>query len=181
LPHPSSSHLIHLIQAGNGFKRVVVGKDSIMATPAMSALIRRRKLYGGLLMTASHNPGGPENDFGIKFNYSAGEPAPERITDKIYGETVKIASLKFGDVKDVDLTKVGVTKFGDFEVEVVDPVEDYLATLKEVFDFGLLKTFLARKDFSLVFDAMHAVTGPYAKRILVEVGLQDHAIVSFSR
>jgi len=163
-----AAQIIIKLAAGNGFKKIVVGKDAITATPAMSALIRRRKLYGGLIMSASHNPGGPDNDFGIKFNYSAGEPAPESITDRIYGETIKISTLKFGDIPDVDLSKIGVTKFGDFEVEVIDPVEDYLATLKEVFDFPLLKTFLARKDFGLVFDAMHAVTGPYAQRILVE-------------
>jgi len=163
-----AAQIIIKLAAGNGFKRIVVGKDALLATPAMSALIRRRKLYGGLLMTASHNPGGPDNDFGIKFNYSAGEPAPESITDKIYGETMKISALKFGDLPDVDLSKVGVTNYGSFEVEVVDSVEDYLITLKEVFDFPLLKAFMARKDFSMVFDGMHAVTGPYAKRILVE-------------
>jgi len=163
-----AAQIIIKLAAGNGFKKVVVGQDAITATPAMSALIRRRKLYGGLIMSASHNPGGPENDFGIKFNYNAGEPAPEKITDRIFGETTKISVLKFGDIPDVDLSKVGTTKVGDFEVEVVDPVADYLATLKEVFDFDLLKAFISRKDFRMVFDAMHAVTGPYAKRIFVE-------------
>ncbi|GAX78807.1 hypothetical protein CEUSTIGMA_g6244.t1 [Chlamydomonas eustigma] len=172
-----AAQIIIKLAAGNGFKRIVIGKDALLATPAMSALIRRRKLYGGLLMTASHNPGGPDNDFGIKFNYSAGEPAPESITDKIYDETMKISALKFGDLSDVDLSKVGVTAFGSFEVEVVDSVEDYLSTLKEVFDFPLLKSFMARKDFSMVFDGMHAVTGPYAKRILVEeLGAPDSSL-----
>mmetsp|Transcript_24198 Transcript_24198/g.43327 ORF Transcript_24198/g.43327 Transcript_24198/m.43327 type:complete len:560 (-) Transcript_24198:398-2077(-) len=156
------------LAAGNGFKKVVVGCEAILATPAASALIRRRGLYGGFILSASHNPGGPENDFGIKFNYSGGEPAPERITDKIFGETSKVSVLNIAQINDVDLSKVGVTKFGDFEVEVVDSVEDYLATLKSVFDFGLLKNFLSRPDFRLIFDAMHAVTGPYAKRIFVE-------------
>ncbi|PNW82321.1 hypothetical protein CHLRE_06g278210v5 [Chlamydomonas reinhardtii] len=163
-----AAQIIIKLAAGNGFKKVVVGQDALMATPAASALIRRRHLYGGLIMSASHNPGGPENDFGIKFNYNSGEPAPERITDKIFGETSKVATLNMADIPDVDLSKVGVTKFGEFEVEVVDPVADYLAQLKEVFDFALLKKFLSRKDFTMVFDAMHAVTGPYAKRILVE-------------
>ncbi|KAG1678475.1 hypothetical protein FOA52_014506 [Chlamydomonas sp. UWO 241] len=165
---PEAAQIIIKLAAGNGFKKIVVGKDTLAATPAMSALIRQRKLYGGLLMTASHNQGGPENDFGIKFNYSAGEPAPERITDKIYAETMKISALKFGDVPDVDLSKVGTTTVGGFEIEVIDTNEDYLKVLKEVFDFPLLKSFIARKDFSMVFDAMHAVTGPYAKRIFVE-------------
>jgi len=174
-----AAQIIIKLAAGNGFKKVVVGKDAIMATPAMSALIRERKLYGGLVMSASHNPGGPDNDFGIKFNYSAGEPAPERITDKIYGETQKVATLHMADIADIDLSKVGTTKFGDFEVEVVDPVEDYLAVLKRVFDFAALKQFISRKDFSLVFDAMHAVTGPYAQRILVqELGAPTTAVMN---
>lgn len=163
-----AAQIIIKLAAGNGFTKVVVGTEALMATPAMSAMIRRRELYGGLIMSASHNPGGPDNDFGIKFNYSAGEPAPESITDKIFGETTKISKIMMADIPDVDLTKTGVTKFGDFEVEVVDPVDDYLACLKEVFDFALLKAFLSRSDFSMCFDAMHAVTGPYAKRILVE-------------
>jgi phosphoglucomutase len=163
-----AAQIIVKLAAGNGFKKIYVGKDAIMATPAMSAFIRRRKAYGGLIMSASHNPGGPEEDFGIKFNYTAGEPAPEKITDKIYGETTSISVLKMADIPDVDLSKVGVTTFGGFEVEVVDPIADYLATLKEVFDFGMLKAFVTRPDFSMVFDAMNAVTGPYAKAIFVE-------------
>uniref|UniRef100_A0A7R9VRT3 phosphoglucomutase (alpha-D-glucose-1,6-bisphosphate-dependent) n=1 Tax=Chlamydomonas euryale TaxID=1486919 RepID=A0A7R9VRT3_9CHLO len=165
------------LAAGNGFAKVVVGKDALVATPAMSALIRRRKLYGGLLMTASHNPGGPDADFGIKFNYSAGEPAPERITNKIFDETMKISVLKFGDVPDVDLSELGVTFFDGFEVEVTDPASDYVAVLKEVFDFDMLKDFVARPDFKMVYDAMHAVTGPYARRILVaELGAPESCL-----
>ncbi|GFR42319.1 hypothetical protein Agub_g3226 [Astrephomene gubernaculifera] len=163
-----AAQIIIKLAAGNGFKRVIVGQNALMATPAASAMIRRRKLYGGLIMSASHNPGGPDADFGIKFNYSSGEPAPERITDKIYGETTKVAVLNMADIPDVDLSKLGSTSFGEFEVVVVDPVEDYLETLRGVFDFPLLRSFLARPDFGLVFDSMHAVTGPYAKRILVQ-------------
>jgi phosphoglucomutase len=101
-----AAQVIIKVAAGNGFSRVVVGRGAIMATPAMSALIRNRSLYGGLLMTASHNPGGPDADFGIKFNWSAGEPAPEKVTDRIYEETTKIAEIRMGDVPDVDLDKV---------------------------------------------------------------------------
>jgi phosphoglucomutase len=172
-----AAQIIIKLAAGNGFKKVYVGQDAIMATPAMSAFIRRRSLYGGLIMSASHNPGGPDEDFGIKFNYSAGEPAPEKITDKIYGETQKVNVLKMAEIPDIDLSKVGVTKFDGFEVEVVDPVSDYLAILKEVFDFGMLKAFVSRPDFSMVFDAMHAVTGPYAKAIFVnELGAKPESI-----
>jgi len=174
-----AAQIIIKLAAGNGFKKVFVGQDAIMATPAMSAFIRRRKLYGGLIMSASHNPGGPDEDFGIKFNYSGGEPAPEKITDKIYGETQKVSVLKMADIPDIDLSKVGVTKFDGFEVEVVDPVADYLAVLKEVFDFGMLKAFVSRPDFTMVFDAMHAVTGPYAKAIFVqELGAKPESIVN---
>lgn len=156
------------IAAGNGIKKVIVGKDAIMATPAMSALIRRRGLYGGLIMSASHNPGGPEEDWGIKFNYSSGEPAPEKITDKIYGFTQSIAELKIADIPDVDLSTIGTHSFGSFEVEVVDYTTDYFATLKEVFDFAAIRALLQRPDFRFVFDAMHAVTGAYAGPLFVD-------------
>lgn len=174
-----AAQIIIKLAAGNGFKKVVVGRDALMATPAMSAVIRRNKLYGGLIMSASHNPGGPDNDFGIKFNYKAGEPAPEKITDKIFAETQKISALHMADIPDVDLSKVGVTKFGSFEVEVVDPVADYLATLKEVFDFPALEAFVSRPDFSMTFDSMHAVTGPYAKAIFEgELGAKAGTVVN---
>lgn len=163
-----ATQIILKLAAGAGIKKVLVGKDAIMATPAMSALIRRRKLYGGLIMSASHNPGGPKEDWGIKFNYSSGEPAPESITDKIYGYTQEINQLNFAEIPDTDLSSVGSHTYGDFEVEVIDPVEDYLKTLSEVFDFGLLKNFLSRPDFSFVFDALHAVTGAYAGPLFVD-------------
>jgi phosphoglucomutase len=195
------------LAAGNGVKKVIVGQNAIMATPAMSAVIREQKLYGllsppsslpspsaltacaqashvnygddpeliaylnlssgGIIMSASHNPGGPDEDFGIKFNYNSGEPAPERITDAIYNYTTTISELKMADIPDIDLATVGVTKFGDFEVEVVDPVAVYKELLSKVFDFDMLKTFLKRSDVSIVFDCMWAVTAAYAKPIFV--------------
>lgn len=164
-----AAQIIIRLAAANGVKKVVVGQNALMATPAMSALIRRRKLYGGLIMSASHNPGGPENDFGIKFNYKSGEPAPERITDQIYKFTTEIKTLKMADLPDIDLNKIGTQKFGDFEIEVVDPVADYAATLKEVFDFDLIKKLISRPDFKFKFDAMWAVTGAYAKPIFVDM------------
>lgn len=164
-----AAQIIIKLAAGNGVKKIVVGQDGIMCTPAMSALIRRRKLYGGLIMSASHNPGGPDEDFGIKFNYSGGEPAPERITNKIYAETQSITELRMAEVPETDLSKPGVSTHGDFEVEVVSVTDDYFATLREVFDFDLLKSFLSRKDFSFKFDAMHAVTGAYAGPLCVDI------------
>mmetsp|Transcript_28433 Transcript_28433/g.50794 ORF Transcript_28433/g.50794 Transcript_28433/m.50794 type:complete len:627 (-) Transcript_28433:104-1984(-) len=167
------------LAAGNGVKKVIVGQNAIMATPAMSAVIREQKLYGGIIMSASHNPGGPNEDFGIKFNYNSGEPAPERITDAIYNYTTTIFELKMADIPDIDLATVGVTKFGDFEVEVVDPVAVYKELLSKVFDFDMLKTFLKRSDVSIVFDCMWAVTAAYAKPIFVDtLGASEDSIKS---
>ncbi|OIV91473.1 hypothetical protein TanjilG_02091 [Lupinus angustifolius] len=157
-----ASQIIIKIAAGNGVGKILVGKEGILSTPAVSAA------NGGFIMSASHNPGGPEYDWGIKFNYSSGQPAPESITDKIYGNTLSISEIKIADVPDVDLSNVGVTKFGSFSVEVIDPVSDYLELLESVFDFHLIKGLLSRSDFRFIFDAMHAVTGAYAKPIFVD-------------
>jgi len=164
-----ASQIIIKLAAGNGVRKIYVGQNGFLATPAASAVIRARKAYGGFIMSASHNPGGPKEDWGIKFNYSSGEPAPEKITDEIYGFTQTVDTLKMADIPDVDLSKVGVTKFGDFEVEVIDPVADYLELAREVFDFDLIKSLVTRSDFKMKFDAMHAITGAYAKPILVDV------------
>ena len=164
-----ASQIIIKLAAGNGVRKMYVGQNGFLATPAASAVIRARKAYGGFIMSASHNPGGPKEDWGIKFNYSSGEPAPEKITDEIYGFTQTVDTLKMADIPDVDLSKVGVTKFGDFEVEVIDPVADYLELAREVFDFDLIKSLVTRSDFKMKFDAMHAITGAYARPILVDV------------
>lgn len=164
-----AAQIILKLAAGNGVKSVVVGQNAFLCTPAMSALIRERGLYGGLIMSASHNPGGPEGDFGIKFNYSSGEPAPERITEKIFAQTQSVTELKFGNIPDTDLSDIGAHVYGDFEVDIVSATEDYFNVLERVFDFGMLKEFIARKDFSMIFDAMHAVTGAYAKPLFVDL------------
>ena len=164
-----ASQIIIKLAAGNGVRKIYVGQNGFLATPAASAVIRARKAYGGFIMSASHNPGGPKEDWGIKFNYSSGEPAPEKITDEIYGFTQTVDTLKMADIPDVDLSKTGVTTFGDFEVEVIDPVADYLELAREVFDFDLIKSLVTRSDFKMKFDAMHAITGAYARPILVDV------------
>lgn len=163
-----AAQIIIKICAGNGVGKVLVGKDGILSTPAVSAVIRKRKANGGFIMSASHNPGGPDYDWGIKFNYSSGQPAPETITDQIYGNTLSISEIKLADIPDVDLTQLGTTKYGNFSVEVVDPVADYLELMESVFDFPLLRNLLTRPDFKFTFDAMHAVTGAYAKPIFVD-------------
>ncbi|KAK8599523.1 hypothetical protein V6N13_077443 [Hibiscus sabdariffa] len=145
-----ASQIIIKIAAGNGVGKILVGRDGIMSTPAVSAA------NGGFIMSASHNPGGPEYDWGIKFNYNSGQPAPESITDKIYGNTLSISEIKMAEIPDVDLSRTGVTKYGNFTVEV------------SVFDFQLIKSLLTRSDFRFAFDAMHAVTGAYAKPIFVD-------------
>ncbi|KAG6754440.1 hypothetical protein POTOM_042479 [Populus tomentosa] len=157
-----ASQIIIKIAAGNGVGKILVGKEGIMSTPAVSAA------NGGFIMSASHNPGGPEYDWGIKFNYNSGQPAPESITDKIYGNTLSISEIKMADIPDVDLSTLGVTKYGNFSVEVVDPVSDYLELMENVFDFELIKSLLSQSDFRFIFDAMHAVTGAYAKPIFVD-------------
>ncbi|XVE64134.1 hypothetical protein DITRI_Ditri07aG0077500 [Diplodiscus trichospermus] len=162
-----AAQIIIKIAAGNGVGKILVGREGIMSTPAVSAVIRKRKANGGFIMSASHNPGGPEYDWGIKFNYSSGQPAPESITDKIYGNSLSISEIKMGEIPDVDLSRLGVTKYGNFSVEVIDPVSDYLELMECVFDFQLIRSLL-RSDFRFVFDAMHAVTGAYAKPIFVD-------------
>ena len=125
-----AAQIIIKLAAGNGVAKMYVGRDGFLCTPAASAVIRARKAAGGFIMSASHNPGGPDNDWGIKFNSSNGEPAPEKLTDAIYGFTQSVSSLRFADIPDVDLSRLGVTRFGSFEVEVIDPVADYLALFK---------------------------------------------------
>lgn len=163
-----AAQLIIKIAAGNGVAKILVGKEGIMSTPAVSAVIRKRKANGGFIMSASHNPGGPEYDWGIKFNYNSGQPAPESITDKIYGNTLSITEVKVADIPDVDLSRLGTTKYVNFSVEVVDPVSDYLELMENVFDFQLIRSLLSRSDFRFTFDAMHAVAGAYAKPIFVD-------------
>ncbi|KAM1141969.1 hypothetical protein ACFX2I_041883 [Malus domestica] len=162
-----AAQIIIKIAAGNGVGKILVGKEGILSTPAVSAVIRKRQANGGFIMSASHNPGGPDYDWGIKFNYNSGQPAPESITDMIYGNTLSITEIKIADIADVDLSTLGVVKYGKFSVEVVDPVSDYLELLENVFDFQLIKSLL-QLDFRFMFDAMHAVTGAYAKPIFVD-------------
>lgn len=166
------------IAAGNGFGRVLVGQGGILSTPAASNLIRKRRAFGGIILSASHNPGGPDGDFGIKYNASNGGPASERITDAIFGLTKSIAAYKISDAPDVDLDKFGPVTVEAMTVEVVDPVADYLTLMHELFDFTALKAMVAG-GFTMTFDAMSAVTGPYAKRILEdELGLAPGSVIN---
>jgi phosphoglucomutase len=152
------------IAAANGFGRALVGAGGILSTPAASCVIRKHKAFGGLILSASHNPGGPDGDFGIKFNAANGGPAPEKITDAIYAETLKIAEILTMDTPGVDIRHLGSFQVGEMQVEVIDPVADYVELMRELFDFDALRAAFAG-GLRLTFDAMHAVTGPYAHAI----------------
>ena len=154
--------------AANGFGRVIVGQNGMLSTPAASHLIRKNGAFGGIILSASHNPGGPDGDFGIKYNGSNGGPAPEKITEAIFAITKTITSYKTTKTADVDLGKIGATKIGNMSVEVVDPVTDYAALMQTLFDFEAIRT-LIKSGFTLKFDGMGAITGPYAHRILEEM------------
>ncbi len=151
--------------AANGFGRVIAGRGGILSTPAASNLIRQKKAFGGIILSASHNPGGPDGDFGIKYNASNGGPAPEKITDVVFAKTKAITSYKTLDTPDVDLDAIGTTMVGDLTLEVVDPVTDYQALMEMLFDFPAIRAMFAN-GFRMTFDAMSAVTGPYAHAIL---------------
>ncbi|KAI2912676.1 hypothetical protein CBS147371_7345 [Aspergillus niger] len=161
------------IGAAYGVKKLLVGQNGILSTPAASNLIRKRKATGGILLTASHNPGGPENDFGIKYNLANGAPAPEFVTNKIFETSKSLTSYKYIDIPDVDTTTIGSKTYGPIEVEVVHSTTDYVTMMKEIFDFDLIRDFLkTHKDFKVLFDGMHGVTGPYGVDIFVnELGL----------
>ena len=152
------------IAAANGFARALVGREGILSTPAASCVIRKHGAFGGLILSASHNPGGPDGDFGIKFNAANGGPAPEKITDAIHARTLEIREYRTVDAPDVDLGRLGAQSVGALAVEIIDPVADYLGLMREIFDFDALRALFAG-GFRLAFDAMHAVTGPYAHAI----------------
>ena len=152
------------IAAANGVGRLLVGANGILSTPAASCVIRKHKAFGGIVLSASHNPGGPHGDFGIKFNAANGGPAPEKITDAIYAETLKITEILSLNTPDVDLARIGSHRVGDTQVEIIDSVADYVELMRELFDFPALRAAFA-SGLRLAFDAMHAVTGPYAHAI----------------
>ncbi|MGL4526532.1 MAG: alpha-D-glucose phosphate-specific phosphoglucomutase [Aestuariivirga sp.] len=151
--------------AANGFGKVMAGRDGLLSTPAASNIIRQYKAFGGIILSASHNPGGPDGDFGIKFNAANGGPAPEKITDAIYARTRAITSYRILNGPGVDLGRVGSTTVGGMTVEVIDPVADYAALMQKLFDFDAIRD-LIRSGFTMRFDGMGAITGPYGTTIL---------------
>lgn len=152
----------------NGFGRVLVGRGGLLSTPAVSAVIRKHGAFGGIVLSASHNPGGPDGDFGIKYNISNGGPAPERVTDAIYAHTRQITAYQIVDHADINLDQPGSHALGDAVVEVIDPVADYCDVMQSLFDFDKISALLRAGKFRMRFDAMNAITGPYATAILVD-------------
>ena len=152
------------VAAANGFGTIMVARGCILSTPAMSAVIRKRSALGGLILSASHNPGGADGDFGIKYNTHNGGPAPEWLTEKIYQHTLKIDRYLTVDHPDLDLDREGTVTLGESKIVVFDPLEDYTALMQSLFDFDALSAYL-KSGFRMLFDAMHGSTGPYARHI----------------
>ncbi|MEY2953310.1 MAG: hypothetical protein RLZZ401_1397, partial [Pseudomonadota bacterium] len=164
--------------AAHGVARVLVGQGGILSTPAVSAVIRRHQAFGGIVLSASHNPGGPDGDFGIKYNASNGGPAPERLTEAIYARTLTLAEIRTTDTPDVPLDALGLHRREAMQIEVIDPVADYAAVMRGLFDFDLMRAMFAR-GFRMRFDAMSAVSGPYARAILEgELGAPAGTVVN---
>ncbi|EUB97072.1 Phosphoglucomutase [Rhizobium sp. CF080] len=151
--------------AASGFGKVMVGQGGILSTPAASNIIRKYKAFGGIILSASHNPGGPTEDFGIKYNIGNGGPAPEKITDAIFARSKVIDSYRIADVADLDLDAIGTFDVAGMAVEVIDPVADYAELMEQLFDFPSIRALIA-SGVNVVIDSMGAVTGPYARQIL---------------
>jgi phosphoglucomutase len=150
----------------NGFSHILVGKGGILSTPAASCVIRKNEACGGIILSASHNPGGPDEDFGIKFNGENGGPAPEKLTDAIFQQTLSMAHYQTIDTEDVELDQLGTLHIAQCQIDIIDPVSDYADLMESMFDFESMKALITKGDFRQCFDAMHAVNGPYAKEIL---------------
>lgn len=157
------------ISAANGVKKLVIGQHGILSTPAASHIIRKYKLTGGIILTASHNPGGPENDCGIKYNLANGGPAPESVTNKMYEYSKSITSYKLIKLDEIDINSIGLKNYGPLEIEIIDSTKDYVEMVKSIFDFELIKSFINNTPtFSFLFDSLNGVTGPYGKAIFID-------------
>ncbi len=154
--------------AANGFGKVIIGQNGLLSTPAASHLIRHNKAFGGIILSASHNPGGENGDFGIKYNISNGGPAPQKLTDAIYKRTQIIEEYFIDEFKFIDLSNIGSTKINNLEIEIINPVTDYAFLMEELFDFEAIKA-MFQGGFEMRFDAMHAVNGPYAEQIFCDM------------
>ncbi|GME86053.1 magnesium ion binding protein [[Candida] boidinii] len=186
-----NNHIVQLIAkigAANGVSKLIIGQNGILSTPAASNIIRTypsdSKITGGIILTASHNPGGPQNDCGIKYNLSNGGPAPESVTNKMFENSLKLSSYKIiKNLPEIDLSIIGEQKLGNLKVEIIDSTKNYVEMLKNIFDFELIKEFINKKSptgFKCLFDALNGVTGPYGKAIFIdELGLPLSSIQNY--
>jgi phosphoglucomutase len=175
---PEATQTIIRLAAANGAAELLVGQKGLLSTPAASAIIRKHKADGGIILSASHNPGGPQGDFGVKYNTRNGGPAPESVTQEIYRQTLSLSRYLTVDSRDIDLDTIGTTRLGDMRVNVIDPVADYLELMRRLFDFDAISR-LFRDGFTICFDAMHAATGPYARAILLdELGAPPDSVIN---
>jgi phosphoglucomutase len=158
--------IIVKMAAANGFGKIIIGCGGLLSTPAASCIIRKYQAFGGIILSASHNPGGPNADFGIKYNAANGGPAAENITEAIYKKSLNISEYRTIETADVDIDHKGNQKITEMSVEVIDPVADYADLMEQLFDFEAMRKLLGSGNFSMCFDAMNAITGPYAKEIL---------------
>ena len=170
--------IILKMAAANGFGKVLVGQYGILSTPAVSCIIRKYQTFGGIILSASHNPGGPDGDFGIKYNIGNGGPAPEKVTNAIYAQSQAIREYRISDAPDVDLSEIGSVRMEKMTIEVIDSVADYAELMQSLFDFQAIHTMFAN-GFTLRFDAMHAVCGPYATTIMEKMlGAPEGTVVN---
>ena len=170
--------IILRMAAVNGVAKIILGQGGIFSTPAVSHLIRKHKALGGVILSASHNPGGMDGDFGIKYNISNGGPAPEEFTDAVFEESKIIKEYRIAGVKGIPLDLIGSYTLERMNIEIIDSVDDYAALMAELFDFNKIRSLLKAPDFSICFDAMYAVTGPYAKKILEQtLGAEEGSVI----
>lgn len=165
--------------AANGIGKILVGQGGILSTPATSCIIRKYETFGGIVLSASHNPGGPDGDFGIKYNIGNGGPAPEKVTEAIFDRSKTISEYKILEAADVNLDRIGSFKLGTMEVEVIDSVVAYVELMQSLFDFDYIRQLITDKGFKLCIDSMHAVTGPYAKAIFEQhLGASEGTVIN---
>ncbi len=171
--------IILKMAAANGFGRALVGQGGILSTPAISCVIRKHRAFGGIVLSASHNPGGPDEDFGIKYNIGNGGPAPEKVTDAVFARSRAITEYRISDAADIALDTLGTFDLDGMRVEVINPVADYAELMETLFDFDAIRDLFRSDSFSMCFDAMHAVTGPYARDILeTRLGAADGTVIN---
>lgn len=171
--------IIIKMAAANGFGNLIIGQGGLLSTPAASHLIRKYQAFGGLILSASHNPGGPDEDFGIKYNAGNGGPAPEKDTNAFFARSQVIDSYKISVLDDVDLDTIGTQDIEGFKITIIDPVSDYAELMQSIFDFDLLKQSISSGYITLLFDAMSAITGPYAKRIFIDMlGASPESVIN---